>query len=279
LTAAAENVASALENAIVAGVRGEPREILDCLAAHQPDVVFNLCEAPLGRPALEPHVTALFEWTGIKFTGSGSETLALCRRKDRMNAVLQAHGVPVPRTGVFPAIVKPVDEDGSAHIDAAVICEDAAAVRAATARLASPALVQEFVDGREFAVSLWGQGAEHVSIGETLFRNGLRLITYAAKWEPESADFIDSPLDYRTDIDARLRAAIADTARNAWRAAGAAGYLRIDLRCNAEGTPLVLDVNPNPELGPEVGICRAVQEAGWSWRTFVRQQVEWARDR
>jgi len=41
----------------------------------------------------------------------------------------------------------------------------------------------------------------------------------------------------------------------------------------------VLDVNPNPAIGPGIGICRAVEEAGWSWRRFVRLQVESAHDR
>jgi D-alanine-D-alanine ligase-like ATP-grasp enzyme len=52
--------------------------------------------------------------------------------------------------------------------------------------------------------------------------------------------------------------------------------MRVDLRLDEAGAPRVLDVNPNPELGPGVGICRAVQEAGWTWEQFVRQQVEWA---
>ena len=119
----------------------------------------------------------------------------------------------------------------------------------------------------------------HVAIGETLFRNGLRLNTYAAKWQPESPDFADSPLDYTTEVDDDLRARIVAGARGAWLAAAARGYLRVDIRCNRQGIPLVLDVNPNPELGPGVGICRAVQEAGWTWQAFVRSQVEWARDR
>jgi D-alanine-D-alanine ligase len=280
LNAAADNVAGALDNAVVAGVRGEVSEIRAIVEAERPDVVFNLCEAPLGRPDLEPHVAALFEWMGVKFTGSGSETLALCRNKPRINAVLAAQGIAVPRSGVLPAIVKPAAEDGSAGIDRRSICEDDAAVERARARLPGPAVVQEFVEGREFAVSLWGGASpDHLSIGETLFRNGLRLITYAAKWQPGTADFVDSPLDYRSELDPALRERVEDTARGAWLASGARGYLRVDIRCNAKGIPLVLDVNPNAELGPEVGICRAVQEAGWSWPSFVRRQVEWALER
>jgi D-alanine-D-alanine ligase len=280
LNEAAEHVASALEHAVVAGVRGGPSEILSLVEARRPDVVFNLCEAPLGKPGLEPHPAALFEWMGVTFTGSGSETLALCRRKQWMNAVLAAHGVVVPRAGVFPAIVKPADEDGSAGIYIDSVCEDADAVQRARARWPGPVVVEECVEGREFAVSWWGGTTpEYVSIGETLFRNGLRLNTYAAKWDSESAEFADSPLDYSTEVESSLRESVVAAAREAWHAAGARGYLRIDIRCNPQHVPVVLDVNPNPAIGPGVGICRAVEEAGWTWECFVRRQVEWACDR
>jgi D-alanine-D-alanine ligase len=277
LDTAAQGVAGVLPGSVVAAVRGQAREILELLDAHRPDVIFNLCEAPMGRPNLEAHVAALFEWTGARFTGAGSETLALCRRKDRANAVLAARGVPIPRTGVFPCIVKPADEDGSAGIHADSICEDNEAVAQAIARLRGPAMVQQFLPGREFAVSLWGRcEPECISIGETRFLNGLRLITYAAKWDLDSADFADSPMDYHTAIDSPLREAIHETACGAWRAVGARGYLRVDIRTNVEGEPFVLDVNPNPELGPGVGIRRAIEEAGWTWERFLRKQVEWA---
>ena len=280
LDGAAEHVASVLEHAVVASIAGEAVEVVRVVDSERPDVVFNLCEAPLGRPALEAHVAALFEWMGVCFTGSGSETLALCRRKDLMNAVLAAHRVPVPRAGVFPAIVKPANEDGSAGIGTDAVCEDVAALERARARWPGPVVVQEFVEGREFAVTLWGGAApEEVSVGETVFRNGIRLNTYAAKWDTESAEYIDTPLDYRTVLDPALREAVVAAARGAWHASGARGYLRVDVRCNKQGTPVVLDVNPNPAIGEGIGVCRAVEEAGGTWASFVRQQLEWARDR
>src|SRR5258707_11875234 len=86
LSAAARGIADVLPGAIVAGVRGEVPEILALLATHQPDVVFNACEAPLGRPALEAHVAALLEWLGEGFAGWVRATLAVCRRKGRAKA-------------------------------------------------------------------------------------------------------------------------------------------------------------------------------------------------
>ena len=277
LSAAARGIAEVLPEAVVAGVRGEVSEILALLATYEPDVVFNACEAPMGRPDLEAHVAALLEWLGLRFTGSRSEALALCRRKDHTKAVLAAAGVPVPRANVFPCIVKPADEDGSAGIHPDSICQDSDALARSIARLTGPTLVEEFLPGREFVVSLWGCDApDHISIGETRFLNGLRLNTYAAKWGPDSDEFANSPISYAIDLDRTLREAIVAAARGAWKAVGARGYARIDVRLDAADRPFVLDVNPNPELGPGVGIHRAAQEAGWTWERFLRQQVEWA---
>ena len=282
LAAAASNVAAALPESFVACVRGDVREILALLDLHRPDVVFNLCEAPLGRPDREAHVAALLEWLGVRFTGCGSETLALCRRKDLVNPVLRDAGVPVPAAvdparPVFPCIVKPAAEDGSAGLDCNSMCENPEDLAHAITRLAGPALIQEFIPGREFAVSLWGRcWPDYVSLGETVFLHGLRLVTYAAKWHVESEEFANSPLSYNSEIAPALREAIITVAKGTWRAVGARQALRVDIRLDAAGNPRVLDVNPNPEISPGVGICRAVQEAGWQWRDFIHKLVEWA---
>ena len=278
LSEQAANIASALPDPWIEGVQGQPGEILRMLEKHKPTVVFNLCEAPMGRPDLEAHAAALLEWSGVRFTGCGSQTLALCRRKDRTNAVLAAAGIPVPATidpasPRFPCIVRPVDEDGSAALDHASVCD----TQAELARHVNPEFLQEFLPGREFVVSVWGhRGPDFLSIAETQFQNGLRLITYAAKWHVESDDFVNSPLSYHTEIEPELRSALTRIAQAVWRAVGARHAIRVDLRLDAGGVPRVLDVNPNPEIGPGVGICRAVQEAGWTWADFVRSLAEWA---
>src|SRR5262245_30748524 len=74
LSEAAEEIARVLPGAEIVGLRGSAGELLAILDARRPDVVFNLCEAPLGEPGLEAHVAALLEWQGIPFTGCGSET-------------------------------------------------------------------------------------------------------------------------------------------------------------------------------------------------------------
>src|SRR5436853_6797984 len=94
LSEAARGVAEVLPAAVVAGVRGEMREVIEHLSAHKPDVVFNAWEAPLGRPDWEAHVAALLEWSGVPFTGSGTETFALCRRTHDGKCVIRPGGGP-----------------------------------------------------------------------------------------------------------------------------------------------------------------------------------------
>jgi D-alanine-D-alanine ligase len=278
----ARNIASVLPGAIVCGVRGYPREIVDVIDAHAPDVVFNLCEAPQGRPYLEPHAAALFEWLGVRFTGAGSATLALCRRKDLVKPILRAAGIGVPANvdpirPAFPCIVKPADEDGSAGVFADSVCDTPQMLEHARGRLQGPVMVEEFLPGREFVVSLWGAAEpENVSVGETVFQAGIRLITYDGKWNTEGHEFANTPMHYDTEIPDVIRQAIIVAARSAWRAVEARHYLRVDVRLDSNNSPRVLDVNPNPEMGPEVGICRAVQEAGWTWERFVKSLIEWA---
>jgi D-alanine-D-alanine ligase len=282
LDGAANAIAAVIPGALVAGVRGSVSELMERLARHGPDVVFNLCEAPLGRTDLEPHAAALFEWLGVRFTGARSDTLALCRRKDLVSPILRDCGVAVParlqrECPAFPCIVKPAAEDGSAGLDHESVCDNAEALTRALGRISEPAVIEEFVPGREFAVSLWGRhDPAYVSVGEMVFLNGLRLITYAAKWHLESSDFADSPLFYDSAIAPELREAIVAAAKGAWHAVGARHLLRVDIRLDRAGCPRVLDVNPNPEMSPDVGISRAVKEAGWEWRDFIGKLVEWA---
>jgi D-alanine-D-alanine ligase len=278
---AAACIANTIENPHVEGVRGELHEVLGAFEKHQPDVVFNCCEAPLGRPDREHHVAALLEWLGIAFTGSGSECLALCRRKDRVNPLLVSAGIRTPRTSGghldFPCIVKPADEDGSYGIWTGSICENDDELDRARAHVPGRVLIEQFLPGREFLVSLWGGAQpEHHAIGETRFTGGLRLRTYAGKWRSETHEFRSTPITYASAIAPALRTALVELATRAWHVVEARGYLNVDLRLDRDDIPHVIDVNPNPELTPGFGIHRAVTETGWDWARFVERQLQWA---
>ncbi len=282
LSGPATFVGTALGSATVRAVYGRPAEILEILKQVNPDVVFNMCEAPLGRPDLEAHMASLLEWAGVRFTGCGSETLALCRRKDLTSAVLEMVGLHVPEdidpsNPRFPCVVKPAAEDGSVGIHDYSLCHDAGQLEYSLATVPRPAIVQEFIPGREFSVSLWGRhDPDFFSIGESTRERGSTLITYDAKWEGEGDASGNSPVDQPGVLSPDVEQAILGAARGAWRAVGARHILRIDIRLDSRENPRILDVNPNPAISPATGIFRAVREAGWRWEDFVNQLVEWA---
>src|SRR5690606_10139262 len=126
---------------------------------------FNLCEGTNGSSANEWRVAAVIELLGLPMTGSPAETLALARRKDRVNALLSDAGIPVPAWAPvppdgrlvgwdrFPAIIKPAGEDGSVGITQRSVVGDGAALEAEVAASNGgserrPLLVQEFLPGR-----------------------------------------------------------------------------------------------------------------------------------
>jgi D-alanine-D-alanine ligase len=247
------------------------------------DLAFNLAEGVGGDAEGEPRVAALLELAGVACTGATSETLSLCRRKDRSNAVLQAAGVPVPEWAMagpglepewdtFPAIVKPAGEDGSVGIHEWSVVEDPLELRAALGRLAGPALVQRFVGGRELNVGIVGGAV--LPVAEIEFSAPQRVVSYAAKWDALSpADLSTRPV-CPARIPAPLEADVVEVARAAWSALGGRGYGRVDVRTDDGGRPYVLDVNPNPDLAPGAGLARMAGVAGWDYGELVRRIVE-----
>ncbi|MBX6377475.1 MAG: D-alanine--D-alanine ligase, partial [Clostridia bacterium] len=174
-TAAA--VADALAAAGYRPVVLEVDERLPCrLAAERPDAAFNLAEGLRGT-SREAQVPALLEMLGIPYTGSGVDSLVLCQDKQLAKEVLAAHGVDSPR-GVavppgdvaraldvaarcgYPLMVKPVAEGSSMGVDGDACARDQDELLTAVARIhllyRQPALVEEFLPGREFTVGIVG---------------------------------------------------------------------------------------------------------------------------
>jgi D-alanine-D-alanine ligase len=247
------------------------------------ELAFNLAEGMAGRSDAEPRVAALLELAGVPSTGASSDTLSLCRRKDRTNAVLQAAGVPVPGWALaaggtdpdwtwFPAIVKPAGEDGSVGIHEWSVVEDAIELMGALARLGGDGLVQRFVGGRELNVGI--VGGEVLPVAEIEFAGPQRVVSYAAKWSAGSVDDRSTVPVCPARIPPALRGEAVEAARAAWSAVGGRGYGRVDLRTDDAGRPYVLDVNPNPDLAPGAGLARMAEAAGWDYRELVRRITE-----
>jgi D-alanine-D-alanine ligase len=270
-------------------VGARPGEWAAILAEASVDLVFNLCEGVGGRSDGEARAAALVELLGLPMTGSGSETLALARRKDRVNAILAAEGVRVPAWARvlpgerapawdrFPAIVKPAGEDASVGITQASVVRDDAELRnalAATGRYGA-VVIQEFVGGREFNVGIVGDRVlpvAEIDFGD--LPDGLwPVVSYRAKWEAGSDEDLGTRPVCPAPLDPAVREKAIRLAMAAWRAVEGRGYGRVDLRADAEGRLHVLEVNPNPDLAPSAGLSRMAAAEGWGYIDLIDRIV------
>ncbi len=263
--------------------------------------VFNLAEGLGGRLFEEARIAFLLEALGYLFTGCDGVALALGANKARTKAALRAAGVPTPAGALYrqpgdvpqaplarPLIVKPVAEDASQGIDeravvttTSALCERVAYV---TEHYHQAALAEEFVDGREFNIALWGNPSPEVlplaEVDLSAFADPLeRIVSFAAKWEAGSFAYEHTPVTCPAQIEPALGARVAEVARRAYRALGCRDYARVDIRLAPDGTPYVIEVNPNPDLSPDAGFFRAARAAGHSYGTMVERILRMALER
>jgi D-alanine-D-alanine ligase len=294
---AAECVAAAcrergFEGVLVPAPSG-PTELLAKLRRSRADLVFHLVESVHGEARFEAAVAWLLEWARIPYTGTPPVALSLALEKPLARAMLAQHGVRVPEGRVLeqgdeplgdlrpPWIVKPTREDASHGIDLSSVVHTPDAVRERARRViqryGQPALVEEFVDGREFNVGiLENDGALEVlplaEIDFTGFPRGKpRVVTFRAKWVESSRECKGTEVVAARDLSAEHHAAICQTAVTAYRAIGLRDYGRVDLRLSDDGRPFVIDVNPNPDLAPECGLARAAARGGLAYADLIER--------
>ena len=279
-------------------VTRDPQRLLADLERARPDAVFHLAESVGGDARMEASVAMLLDWIGLPYTGSPAPALAHALDKPVARALLAAHGVPVAAGAVLargdeslaglnpPWIVKPAREDAShgIHLES-VVSDEAAARRLARAlidRYQQPALVEEFVEGRELSVSLVGPAQEPTplpifEIDYSNFPAGRpKLVTYAAKWHPGSDEYRGTPLIPARDLEPGLARRVLETGCAAYRALGLRGYGRVDLRLGGAGGMIVVDVNPNPDLAPHHEMALAAARAGIGYASLIGWLVDQA---
>lgn len=260
-------------------------------------VVFNWCEALPGVERSEPLVAKELEELGFTFSGASSQVLDLACDKERTREVLLRRKVPIPEGRVFhaaneakwdrfPAIVKAACEHSSMGITAQSVVKNRTQLREQLERVLEqhgPALVEEFIDGREFRIAVWGhRPVMALPPGEFDFSQFSdvqdRLCTYDAKFTPGSKHYekivfrLPPPL---TRVEAR---ALERAAIRAHRALGAPDYTRIDLRLR-NGVAYVLDVNPNADIASDASMALCAQAAGYSYGAMLSRFVTLAAER
>lgn len=301
----AKAIASALHESgytvELTGVHGvEVYSALDRIRVNRPDLLFNLCESMDNDSRNEPTFAGLLDLMKIPYTGADLLALASCLHKHRTKEILDAHGVPTPpyrilrteadlaaATGLdFPWFVKLGHEDASLGITEANVvrshAELAARARQLWAEFREPVLAERFVDGREVNVTVFGfrETTQVLPLHEIDFgampADRPRIVSFAAKWDEHHVDYAGTkPVPLR-NIAADVVANIERVAQAAYRAVDLRDYGRVDIRVDAGGIPWVIDVNPNPDISPDAGVCRAAAAAGMNYPQMVARIAELA---
>lgn len=273
------------------------KDVPDALMGVNPNttLIFNLCEALGGLSSGEVKVPRLLEKMRFIYSGSRAKTLSDCLNKSYTKKRLSRYGIPTAPYQVFnspsepiqvplPAIIKPMAEDGSLGITRdSVVCDERSLRRQVAYILKTyrqPALVEMFLNGREFNVGVWGNSVIHtLPIAEIDFSawddETSRVVNFDAKWNPASLEYHTMPVICPALIDCKLEALIQQTALAAYKIMGCRDYARVDLR-EKGGIPYVLEVNPNPCLAADGGFANAVRVAGYDYTHMANQVVEWA---
>ncbi len=279
-------------------LRDDLEDVIKSLKARRPDVVVNLAEGYMGDSNLEMHVPSILEILGIPYTGSAPLALGMCQDKGLAKEVMKANGIPTPKHQVmstfeepkgldFPLIVKPLREDASIGITQSSFVRNLAElerqVKYVNEVYGQPALVEEYVEGRELNVSILGNEKPMVlPISEIIFEPGYepRIVDYAAKWLKDSEEYAKTKPVCPAELSDELKQRVEEVAIKAFKALRCRDYARDDMRLEVEsGTPYVLEVNPNPDVSPDAGFARSLRAAGIPFERFVEMIINFALSR
>jgi D-alanine-D-alanine ligase len=278
------------------GVYDELKLIRDEIDGWKPHVVFTLLEHFHGEVMYDQNVASFLELMRIPYTGCKSRGLVLARGKDLSKTLVHYHRIAVPAFAVFPMgrkvrrpprlalplIVKSVSEDASIGISQASVVDTdeklAERVAFIHQRVGTPAIAEQYIEGREFYVGVLGNDRLRVlPVWELEFSNmaagAWHIATEKVKHDTgyqERRGILQGPAK---DLSPELYARIQRTAKRIYRTLELDGYARIDFRLAADGTLYFLEANPNPEIAESQEFATAALHDGISYPELLHRIV------
>jgi D-alanine-D-alanine ligase len=274
------------------------RESLIELARSQTDLLFNLVESFAGDDAQDTNIAGYLELLGRRFTGAGSSGLYLAQDKALAKKIFTFHGIHTPYFSTvyrgrtehshdiqFPVIVKPAREDGSIGIHFGAVCgsikELMERIDYIHAEFDTPALIEEYIEGRELYVGVIGnekpEALQVVELDLSKIPEGVpKIAGTEVKWEEDTEVYKATKPFFPEDLDEEVVKRLQETAVQAFQALQLRDYGRIDFRLDKEGQPHILEVNPNPYLLPSAEFTMAARKSGRSYTEVIGEIVQFA---
>jgi len=295
-----EALKEAGHNPIYSVVEGDDETLHD-LAGVKADLFFNLTESYAGDDTKDMNVAAYLDLLGRRYTGAGPYGLYLAQDKALAKKIFAFHDIRTPYFATsyrgkldhshdisFPLIVKPTSEDGSIGIDATSVVESVKElmekIHYIHEEFDAPALIEEYIEGREiYAAVIGNENAEVLPLIELdlskLPEGMARIAGKEVKWETETEAYKVTKSAPAEDLDEDTVQLLSDKALAAYRALKLRDYGRIDMRLSDKGDVYVIEANPNPWLSSSAEFAMAARKAGRSYTQLVGEIVDLARAR
>lgn len=269
------------------------------------DLVFNIAEGLRGEMR-EAQIPAMLEMLGLPYTHSGALASAITLDKTLTKKIWLYHGLPTPKfvsIGYkekpyaenlrFPVLVKPNAEGSSKGVFNDNVVEDperlVGKIREIRKAYGNGVLVEEFLEGREFTVTVMGNKTPYIlPIVEQNFdvfpKDMPHLASYEAKWFFEDT-LPDPSVAYHcpAKIEPKLEKLIAELCVKAFTVLGCRDIARVDLRLDRDGKPQLLEINTLPGMMPGTNVVSyypvAARAVGWDFTRMVGQIITHARER
>jgi D-alanine-D-alanine ligase len=270
------------------------------------DFILNLCDEGFNNEATkELHVPALLELLGIPYSGSDPQCLAYCYDKSLVRGIAVELDIPVPAAYTvmpedtafinlpleFPLIVKPNFGDSSVGITAQSVCYDVNQLEQAFANVRhvvgydEPVLVEQFLTGKDISVGIIGNPPDSYQVLPVIeedysaLPDGLpKICGYEAKWDDQSVYFKEIK-SIVADLPAETTGFLTASCLKLFQRLGCRDYARFDWRLDANGTPRLLEANPNPGWCWDGHLARMAEFGGVTYSAMLQQILRACEDR
>jgi len=263
----------------------------------QVDIVFNLAESLGEDTSVEWKLASLMTKAGLVYTGASSECLKKTTNKDLMKEYLTKAKISTPQYQIinsidekleisFPVMVKPSRENGSVGIFEDSVAEDEKQLKKCVKRILNeykqPALVEEYIEGREFQIGILNGTPLKFMFSELKydFPEGTRnILTYDGKWTEESANYNKSNVIEAKNVDPKLEKKLFSLAEKTYNLFNRPDYCRIDFRVR-KNKAYVLELNANPGINPQsVCVIEPLERIHLSYEKFIMYVFDLAVER
>tara|TARA_Y100001954_G_scaffold237426_1_gene301033 strand:- start:849 stop:1865 length:1017 start_codon:yes stop_codon:yes gene_type:complete len=277
------------------GLSDDLNKLDEAIHEINPNLIFNMVETFRGDRLYEPHLASFLELKGIPYTGCNPRGLTLARDKGLAKKILHYHQLPTPKFFIclrgktphkkdlnelkFPLIVKCLSEESSYGLSQSSIVKNNKQLSERLdyihKKLQTDAIVEEFIIGRELSVGVLGNDRPEVlPVCEVTFNKSNEplneIYTPNAKWNPkyQKKKGIKSKKAKLQHLEEKY---IQKIALKSFKELKLNGYARLDIRLGEDGTPYIIEINPNPGITADCEFAKAAKWGGIDYPNLIEK--------